>query len=136
MVEQLAYGNRNQMIRFDVIIRQSLVDDLIFDGFLDEDEFDIDEYYAEETDEWTSPVARPVLEAIIEWYESKVEEMDEEVENATVRDEWEHDWVTYTDLEKIKVLSYTGDNFHDYSLGGVPLVEVKYVDPDDPYRSD
>lgn len=137
MVESLAYGNANQMIRFDVRIRQSLVDDLVLDGYLDEDEFDIEEYFAEETDEWNSPVAKPVMDAVIEWYEDKVEEMDEEVENATVRDEWHSNWETYTDLDKIVVLSYTGDNFYDYRhLGDVPLVEVKDVDPDDPYRSD
>ena len=37
MVESIAYGNRHQMIRFDVRIRQTLVDELVQDGYLDED---------------------------------------------------------------------------------------------------
>lgn len=137
MVESIAYGNRHQMIRFDVRIRQTLVDELVRDGYLDEDEFDLDEYINEDYDEWgVSPVAKPLMDAIIDWYENKVDEMDEKVENATVRDEWHSNWETYTDLDKIVVLSGTGDNFYDYRhLGDVPLVEVKDVDPDDPYRS-
>ena len=137
MVESIAYGNRHQMIRFDVRIRQTLVDELVQDGYLDEDEFDLDEYINEDYDEWgVSPVAKPLMDAIIDWYENKVDEMDEKVENATVRDEWHSNWETYTDLDKIVVLSYTGDNFYDYRhFGDVPLVEVKDVDPDDPYRS-
>lgn len=137
MVESIAYGNRHQMIRFDVRIRQTLVDELVQDGYLDEDEFDLDEYINEDYDEWgVSPVAKPLMDAIIDWYENKVDEMDEKVEDATVRDEWHSNWETYTDLDKIVVLSDTGDNFYDYRhFGDVPLVEVKDVDPDDPYRS-
>lgn len=137
MVESLAYGNRNQMIRFDVRIRQTLVDDLIRDGFLDEDEFNMDDYINEEYDDWgVSPIAKPVMDAIIDWYEDKVEEEDEKSENRTCRDEWDEHWDTATDLDKIILLSTTGDNFYDYAnLGDVRLVKVVDVDPDDPYRS-
>ena len=137
MVESIAYGNRHQMIRFDVRITQKLVDELVADGFLEEEDFDLDEYINEDYEEWgVSPVAKPLMDAVIDWYESKVEEEDEKSENRTCRDEWDDMWDKASDLDKIILLSDTGDNFHDYRLfGDVPLVEVVDVDPNDPYRS-
>ena len=136
MMESLTYGNRHQMIRFDVNITESLVDSLINDGFLEEGEFDFDEYINDDWEEWeVSPVAKPVLDAIIDWYEDRVEVEDEKSENRSCRDEWDDLWDKSTDLDKIKLLSETGDNFYDFKLfGDVRLVEVVDVDPNDPYR--
>lgn len=136
-MESLAYGNQHQMIRFDVRIRQTLIDDLVRDGYLDEGDFDFEEYIAEDCDEWgCSPVALPLMDAIIDYYEDEVEKEDDRVAEATVRDEWESEWESATDLDKIMMLSKIGKNFYDFfNLGDVRLVEVKDVDPDDPYRS-
>lgn len=136
-MESIAYGNKNQMIRFDVRITQSLADDLERDGYLDEEEFDYQEYLDEEWEEWgPSPKAQILLDAIIEWYENKVEEMDEKMEEPHCRDEWDEEWERSTDLDKIVLLSKTGDNFHDFRrYGDVELVEIHDVDPNDPYRS-
>ena len=136
-MESLAYGNKNQMIRFDVRITQSLVDNLVWDGYLEEDDFNYQEYLDDDWEEWGCPdSAKPLMNAIIDWYLDKVEEMDEKLEEPHCHDEWDEEWERSTDLDKIILLSKTGDNFHDFRrYGDVELVEIHDVDPNNPYKN-
>lgn len=136
-MESIAYGNRHQMIRFDVRITKTLVDDLMEQGYIDKDEFDYQEYLDEEWEEWgCSPLAEVIMDAIIVWYEDRVERMNEKLEEPHCHDEWDDMWNKATDLDKIILLSVTGDNIKGgRELGYIDLIEVHDVDPNDPYRS-
>ena len=125
MSETLAYGNDNQMILFEVKITDYVVEGLINLGFMEEDEFD-KEAYDDEYDTYDSrELAKPVLDAIIEYYEFKVDEEEDKLADKDLYDEWNSVWEDSSDLEKILLVSDL-----DTWCG---CVKVREVDPCDPY---
>ena len=125
MSETLAYGNDYQMILFEVKITDFVVEGLINLGFLEEDEFD-KEAYDEEFDAYDSrELAKPVFDAIIDYYEFQVDEEEDNLAEKEVKDEWNCLWEDSSDLEKILLINEF-DNFCE-------CVTIKEVDPLDPY---
>ena len=75
-MQQQVLSTKNESIRFDIKINQDLVNFLIRDGYLEEEEFDIDEYF-DETDVYVSwGLGKPVSDAVIDFYDELIDEKE------------------------------------------------------------
>ena len=125
MGETLAYGTDKQMILFDVRITDFVIEGLINLGFMEEDEFD-KEAYDNEYDAYDSrELAKPVLDAMIDYYEFKVDEEEEKLAEDELKDEWNEMWEGSSHLEKILIMGDL-DTWCE-------CVKIREVDPNDPY---
>lgn len=125
MGETLAYGTDKQMILFDVKITDFVIEGLVNLGFLEENEFDKEAYYDEYDVYESRELAKPILDAMIEYYEFKVDDEEEKLAENEFKDEWVDLWDNASHLEKILLMGDL-DTWCD-------CVKIKEVDPLDPY---
>ena len=129
----LAYGNSHKMIRFDVRITETMVDELIDYGSLDEDfNFDFEAFDSETDGDYVQEMATPILEAIIDYYDNKVESFYEDLTDEEIRtDEWASSFNQSHELDRICMWNEMYHPFRDKY--GFSLVEIHDVDPARPY---
>lgn len=98
-MEIYAYGNTRQMILIRVYIDERLINGLIGLGYLEREDFDIEAYY-EVLDKFDSQeMAIPVRDGVIDFYEDKVDEIEEKAYESGDSEEIEY-LESLTDLEK------------------------------------
>lgn len=125
MTEVYAYGNSRQMILFRIFINQDLITGFVGLGYLEEDDFDIESYY-EVLDKFDSQeMAIPVRDGVIDFYEDKVSELEDEIYDEDSYEDKEY-FETLTDLEKIMYANCL-DNF-------LNCIEIVETDPNNPYK--
>lgn len=125
MTEVYAYGNSRQMILFEISINENLITGLIGLGYLEEDDFDIEEYY-EVLDKFDSQeMAIPVRDGVIDFYEDKVSKLEDEIYDEDSYEDKEY-FDTLTDLEKIMYANCLDDFLN--------CIEIVETDPNNPYK--
>lgn len=124
-MEVYAYGNSRQMVLIKIFVKTRLINGLVGLGYLERDDFDIEAYF-EVLDKFDSQeMAISVRDAVIDFYEDKVAEIEEKAyENG---DDEEIEYLeSLTDLEKIMEANCLDDFLN--------CIEIVETDPKNPYK--
>jgi len=75
-MQQVVLSNKKEAIRFDIHITQDLINFLIHDGYLEEEDFDFEEFL-EETDVYESLyMGKPVSDGVIDFYDDLIDKKE------------------------------------------------------------
>ena len=124
-MQQQVLCTEKEAIRFDIHITQDLINFLIHDGYLEEEDFDFEEYL-EETDVYESLyMGKPVSDGVIDFYDDLIDKKEciEYIKQQEYRD------TEFLEASTLMKYMYVADE--DDILGCVKVVNV--TGKDKPY---